>query len=143
MKAYLNNSLIVHSFPTMADLRNPWIGGKANVIINVSEKSYPQEYMKYLEARNCEYHHLPLVEEGEDMGTENILTALTIIEQSLGSSKKVLLHCIGGNNRSRTVAEAYCQRQGITVEDGYKGYPNHLVYNIGEGHLPCNFNNII
>lgn len=133
--------LFVHSFPTMADLRNPWIGGKADVIINVSEKEYPQEYMEFLDARDCAYHHLPLAEEGEDMGIENILKALEIISQSLESGKKVLLHCIGGNNRSRTVAEAYCQRQGISIEDEYKGYPNHLTYNIGEGHLSNDFNN--
>lgn len=27
-------------------------------------------------------------------------------------------------------------KTGEQFDDEYKGYPNHLLYNIGEGHLP-------
>ena len=71
------------------------------------------------------------------MGLENILAAVRELMKADATGEKVILHCSFGNNRSRTVAEAFhFKKMGFQLEDEYKGYLNHLAYNCGEGHLP-------
>lgn len=41
MKTYDFASLQARPFPTVADLKNPYIFGKTAVVINVSEKEWP------------------------------------------------------------------------------------------------------
>ena len=75
--------------------------------------------------------------QGPDMGLENILAAVRELMKADAAGEKVILHCSFGNNRSRTVAEAFhFKRMGFQLEDEYKGYSNHLAYTCGEGHLP-------
>ena len=71
------------------------------------------------------------------MGLENILATVRELMKADTTGEKVILHCAFGNNRSRTVAEAFhFKKMGFELEDEYKGYKNHLEYNCGEGHLP-------
>ena len=137
MKNYSFSNLTVRSFPTIADLNNPWIFGGVRVIINVSDWIYPEQILKAIEAKGIHWYHFPLVEEDPDMGLENILAAVRELMKADAADEKVILHCSFGNNRSRTVAEAFhFKKMGFQLEDEYKGYPNHLAYNCGEGHLP-------
>ena len=57
--------------------------------------------------------------------------------QAYEDGKKIIVHCDFGNNRSRTLVEAfYYHLFGKHMEDEYKGEINHLVYNSKVGHLP-------
>ena len=97
----------------------------------------PREFGPWQTAFFWSPSHFPLVEEGPDMGLENILAAVRELMKADAAGEKVILHCSFGNNRSRTVAEAFhFKKMGFQLEDEYKGYPNHLAYNCGEGHLP-------
>lgn len=137
MKNYSFSNLIVRPFPTMADLNNPWIFGGVQVLINVSGHEYTKDLLKVIEAKGIRWYHFPLKEEVTDMGLENILSAVRELVKADAAGEKVILHCSCGNNRSRTVAEAFhFKKMGYHLEDEYKGYPNHLAYNCGEGHLP-------
>lgn len=138
MKDYPFAKLVVRGFPTMNDLRNPYIFTKdIKVVINVSEHKYPKEVSDEFTSRGIRYCHFPLVEEGPDMGLENILAAIEELAAADKAGEKVLLHCMCGNNRSRTVAEAfYFVKCGSQFEDEYKDYRNHIIYNCVNGHLP-------
>ena len=137
MKNYSFSNLTVRPFPTISDLNNPWIFGGVQVLINVSGHEYPKDVIKAIEAKGIRWYHFPLVEEGPDMGLENILAAVRKLMKADAAGEKVILHCSFGNNRSRTVAEAFhFKKMEFQLEDEYKGYSNHLAYNCGEGHLP-------
>jgi len=137
MKSYTFSNLTVRPFPTVADLNNLWIFGGVQAIINVSGHDYSDEVKKLLSDKGVEPYWFPLVEEGPDMGLDNIIRAVKVLQQCDEEGKKVVLHCTCGNNRSRTVAEFFhFIKTGEQFEDEYKGYANHLLYNIAEGHLP-------
>jgi len=137
MKSYDFSNITVRPFPTVSDLNNPWIIGGIQVIINVSGHDYTDEVKKILSDKGIDSFWFPLVEEGPDMGINNIIKAVKVLQQCDAQEKKVLLHCTCGNNRSRTVAEFfYFLKTGEQFKDEYKGYQNHLIYNIAEGHLP-------
>jgi len=137
MKSYTFSNITLRPFSTVADLNNPWIFGGVQVIINVSGHDYPEDVKKVLSDKGIESYWFPLVEEGPDMGIDNIIKAIHVLQLCDEEKKKVILHCTCGNNRSRTVAELfYFIKTGEQFDDEYKGYANHLLYNIGEGHLP-------
>ena len=138
MKTYSFAKIVVRGFPTMAELNNPYIyTPDVKVVLNVSEHEYPKEIEEEFNRRGVRMEHLPLVEEGPDMGFMNIIWATTVLEEADEAGEKIVVHCGCGNNRSRTVVEAYYfEKYQKHFEDEYKGYPNHLLYNIGEGHLP-------
>ena len=136
MKSYPFANLTVRPYPTLADIANPWIFGGAQVVVNVSEKPYPKDIAAAMVAKGIETYHFPLVEEGPDMGLTNIEAAVKVLLEADLQGKKTILHCIGGNNRSRTVAECFAlAKTGTQFEDEYKGHVNHLAYNCAEGHL--------
>ena len=137
MKSYRFSNLTVRSYPTPADVANPWIYGGVQLVINVSERPYSKEIADAFKAKGIEFHHFPLVEEGPDMGLENIRKAVSKLIEGDREGKKMIMHCVGGNNRSRTVAECFALAKiGTQYEDEYKGHVNHLAYNCAEGHLP-------
>ena len=71
------------------------------------------------------------------MGIKNILSAISVIGKADAAGEKVVVHCVGGNNRSRALVEAYhFAKTGTHYPDEYKGAFNHLLYNSAEGHLP-------
>ena len=70
-------------------------------------------------------------------GVNAILKAVkTLCQYDCGGSH-VLVHCMGENNRSRTVVEAFyftkCRQH---FDDEYKGCKNHLIWNCEQGYLP-------
>jgi len=120
----------------MAELRNPYIFGGVKVLINVSTKKYPIRFRWELRRMGIKWYHFPM-EEIPDMGVDSLLKAVKVLEDSDRSGEKVILHCMCGNNRSRTVAEAYHFRKyGTHQDDEYRNEPNHLLYNCRAGNLP-------
>lgn len=137
MKIYSFANLTVRNFPTIPELNHPYIYGGVQLIVNVSGHEYPKEILKIIQDKGIEWYHFPLEEDVPDMGMANILAAVKVLEKADIDGKKVVLHCQFGNNRSRTVAEAFhFRKMGFHLDDEYKGYSNHLIYNCESGHLP-------
>lgn len=140
-----NNKLIswrVRSFPTLMDLHNPYIFGGVKCVINVSEKTNESLCRYYLE-NDIRYYHLPLLENVADMGLENILKAVKILVANHTDGVRTIVHCIGGNNRSRLVSEcAHFALFGEHLKDEYFGYMNHICFNIEKGYLPVKINEL-
>lgn len=137
MKTYDFARLQARPFPTVAEARNPFIYGRVGVVVNVSQRDYPEELVQEFEKAGITFHHLPLMETGDDMGLDNILKAVGILEEADRAGKAAVVHCDFGNNRSRVVAEAFHFRKtGFQLEDEYKESFNHLLYNCHRGLLP-------
>ena len=137
MKTYDFARIQARPFPTAAELKNPYIYGRVRYVLNVAEADYPEEIKKGMEELGIQTYHLPLVETGNDMGLDNILKAVRILEQADAEDTPVIVHCGLGNNRSRVVTECFHYRKmGYQLQDEYKGAINHLAYNSGIGFLP-------
>lgn len=75
--------------------------------------------------------------EEQPMDVNAILQAVAKLAKYDKEGTPIIVHCMGGNNRSRTVVEAYhFSKFGTHLEDMYKGYLNHLHYNCESGYLP-------
>ena len=138
MKTYVFARIQARPFPTAAELKNPYIYGHIRYVLNVSDVEYPEEIGKEMNELGIQTYHLPLVETGKDMGLENILKAVRILEKADAEKAPVIVHCGFGNNRSRVVVECFhFRKMGFQLEDEYKGALNHLVYNCEIGLLPA------
>ncbi len=137
MKTYDFAKIQARPFPTTAELRNPYIYGRVKYVLNVSDTDYPEEIKVGMTRLGIRSFFLPLVETGDDMGINNILRAVQILELVDAEGKPAIVHCSFGNNRSRVVVECYHYRKfGFQLEDAYKGAFNHLAYNCSAGLLP-------
>ena len=137
MKIYKFAKLQARHYPTYAELLNPYIYGRVDVVINVSESEWPPFFEEALILGLKRLAQLPLNETGTDMGLENILQSVRILEEADREGLSAIVHCDFGNNRSRVVAECFHYRKlGFQLEDPYKGAINHLVYNCSIGLLP-------
>lgn len=137
MKRYEFAKIAVMGMPMLHDIENMFIFGEAHHLINVSGHSYTKQIAKALIEHGVTTYDLPLVETGSDMGLNNILKAISILKTLDDANEQVIVHCTGGNNRSRTVVEAfYFYKTGLHYRDEYKGEINHLIYNSKNGHLP-------
>lgn len=137
MKNYTFSKVSARGYLTKADLENKWIiTDDLRLVINVSEKC-DEDAASLLEDRGISYIWLPLFEETQDMGYAAILKAVREMLKHDGYGDRMIVHCDFGNNRSRTVAEAFhFAKMGAHLEDEYKGYQNHLMYNSESGFLP-------
>ena len=71
------------------------------------------------------------------MGMSNIVETVKLLQNVDNAGMSSMVHCVGGDNRSRVVCECFHYRKcGLWPEDEYKGYRNHVEYNIATGHLP-------
>ena len=137
MKSYKFAKVSVMGLPTVYDVGNMFIFGGVTHLINVSGHEYTKEVQTSLREHGVSVYNLPLVEEGPDMGLENIVKAVGILRDADRKGEKAIVHCTCGNNRSRTVVEAFhFVKTGVHHADEYKGEFNHLFYNSKEGHLP-------
>ena len=137
MKTYDFARIQVRPFPTAAELKNPHIYGRVRYVLNVSEEDYTEEIEKRMKSLGIQTYHFPLVETGNDMGLENILKAVRILEKADAEGAPAIVHCGFGNNRSRVVVECFHYRKmGFQLKDEYKGAMNHLAYSCGIGLLP-------
>lgn len=129
MKNYSFAQVKTRTFPTIADVKHPYIFGNVRSVINVSEKE--DEVVKELYSRlGISYYHFPTKEESSDMNWENIKAAAKLLAENIKNNIPTVVHCIGGNNRSPMVVEcAYYSLFGAHFEDEYRNHPNHLIYN--------------
>lgn len=136
MKAYKFAKITVRPYPNMCDVNNKWIfTPEIGVVINVSQK-YKAEIVEAIKQKGIEYYHFPLDEEVPDIGWENIKKAVKTLMKYDNTDKHILVHCDGGNHRSRLVVEAfYYAKTGTHFADEYKGYENHLIYDCSSGYL--------
>lgn len=136
MKAYKFANITVRPYPNMCDVNNKWIfTPEIGVVVNVSQK-YKAEIVDAIKQKGIEYFHFPLDEEVPDIGWENIKKAVKTIMHYDNTDKHILVHCDGGNHRSRLVVEAFhYAKLGTHFIDEYKGYDNHLIYDCCSGYL--------
>lgn len=136
MKAYKFANITVRPYPNMCDVNNKWIfTPEIGVVINVSQK-YKEEIADAIKQKGIDYFHFPLDEEVADIGWANIQKAVKVLFEYDNSDKHILVHCDGGNHRSRLVVEAFhYAKTGTHFADKYKGYENHLIYDCNSGYL--------
>ena len=137
MRSYSFAKIAARNFPTPADICNHWIFPKdVAVVVGVSQY-YDQNLADTLKQRGVEYHFLPLDEEVDDIGWDNITKAVAIVLQADRDDKRVIVHCDFGQHRSRLVIEAfYFAKFGTHFVDQYHGYDNRIIYNCSSHHLP-------
>ena len=137
MKKYDFANIIVRPYPNMCDVNNKWIfTPQIGVVVNVSQK-YKAEIVDAIKQKGIIYFHYPLEEEVVDIGWENVQKAVRTVMLYDNVGKHILVHCDGGNHRSRLVVEAfYFVKFGKHLIDEYKGYENHLIYDCSAGYLP-------
>lgn len=137
MKTYSFAKLQARWFPKMEEIQHPFIYGHVKYVVNVSEQSYSPVMHEAFDEKGIKTFHFPLSETDSDMGLENIFRAVAILEKADKECAPAVVHCVGGDNRSRVVCECFhFKKTGYQLEDEYKGYTNHLIYNIAEKHLP-------
>ena len=138
MKAYNFAKITVRPYPNICDVNNRWIFTEDTAaVINVSQKE-KKDITDAIIGKEIEYHHFPLAEEVDNIGWENLLKAVRTIARYDAQEKRIIVHCDGGQNRSRTVVEAFhFAKTGRHITDEYKGFTNHLIYNSLSGYLPC------
>ena len=136
MKTYKFANITVRPYPNMCDVNNKWIfTPKIGVVVNVSQK-YKTDIVEAIKQKGIEYFHFPLDEEVPDIGWENIKKAVKVLFECEEQCKHILVHCDGGNHRSRLVVEAYhYAKTGMHYIDEYKGFDNHLIYDCRSGYL--------
>lgn len=136
MTKYTFAPITVRPFPTLVEVRNPWIiNSRVKHLINVSDKEQDDIKAAIL-ARGISYSWFPTVEK-PTMDMPKIFLAVRQLHQYVSSGEPTVVHCVAGINRSRTVVEAYhYARFGKHLTDEYNGYQNHLIYNCASGYLP-------
>lgn len=139
MRTYGFAPIAAREYPTVKMLDHPYIWGGVRYCVNVSEKPYSPDLESAMMERGIEWLFCPLSEEkpAREDWTGPVYSAVSGLCQAYKDGKKMVVHCDFGNNRSRTLVEAfhYCLF-GKHLEDEYKGEVNHLVYNSKVGHLP-------
>ncbi|MBR2064490.1 MAG: dual specificity protein phosphatase family protein [Bacteroidales bacterium] len=137
MKTYTFAKVSARGYLTKADLSNNWIiTDDLGLVLNLSERK-DEDAARFLADRDVAYIWFPLTEEAADMGYRAILEAVREMIDYAEKDKRIIVHCDFGNNRSRTVIEAFhFAIMRYHLDDEYKGFQNHLIYNSKSGHLP-------
>ena len=134
MQTYSFAKITVRPFLKLSDVNNPYIFGETKHVINMCAHREP-EVIDLIHSKGGTFDWFPTEEQPMDVNA--ILQAVAKLAEYDKDGTPIIVHCMGGNNRSRTVVEAYhFAKTGTHLEDEYKGYPNHLLYNCGEGFLP-------
>lgn len=134
MQTYSFAKITVRPFLKLSDVNNPYIFGETKHVINMCDYREP-EVIDLLHSKGATFDWFPTEE--QPMDENAILQAVAKLAEYDKDGTPIIVHCMGGNNRSRTVVEAYhFAKTGTHLEDEYKGYHNHLLYNCGEGFLP-------
>lgn len=134
MRTYDFANITVRPFLKLSDVNNPYIFGETKHVINMSDYREP-EVIELIHSKGGTFDWFPTEEQPMDVNA--ILQAVAKLAKYDKEGTPIIVHCMGGNNRSRTVVEAYhFSKFGTHFEDMYKGYLNHLHYNCESGFLP-------
>lgn len=124
----------VRPFLKLSDVNNPYIFGETKHVINVCDYREP-EVIELLHSKCATFDWFPTEEQPMDVNA--ILQTVAKLAEYDKDGGHIIVHCMGGNNRSRTVVEAFhFAKFGTHIEDMYRGYKNHLHYNCESGYLP-------
>lgn len=124
-------------FPNYCRLKQPWIF-PADVAVAISvTPHYEAKIVDALKVKGIDFYHYPLEEEVDDIGWENIKQAVEILLRYDKEDQRMIVHCDFGQHRSRLVIEAfYYAKYGEHLQDVYKGFANHLIYDCMSHYLP-------
>ena len=123
--------------PTMSDILNPYIFSPAvKHIVNVCEHDYPKDIRKAIDAKGISRYHFPISEADGAQWDESLKAATDVLKGIHDKGEGAIVHCSCGNNRSRSVVEAFhLLLTGEHIDDEYKGFQNHYLYNVSIGHI--------
>ena len=134
MQTYTFANITVRPFLKLSDVNNPYIFGQTKHVINMCDYREP-EVVELIQSKGGTFDWFPTDEQPMDVNA--ILQAVAKLAEYDKDGSPIIVHCMGGNNRSRTVVEAYhFAKIGTHIEDMYRGYFNHLHYNCESGYLP-------
>ena len=137
MKSYTFAPISAREYPTVKILDHPYIWGGVRFCVNLSEKPYTPELEAAMADHGIAWIHCPVSEEPGADWWESFTKALPLMHKAYMEGKKQIVHCDLGNNRSRSLVEAFHYLlKHSHLEDEYKGEFNHLAYNCKIGHLP-------
>ena len=128
-------NLTTRPFLTFKDATNKWIlTDDTKHVIDVCMYREP-EVIKQLQSRGITFDWFPTDERPMDLNI--VLLAVATLLQYDQDGSHIIVHCLHGSNRSRTIAEAFhFAKLGTHIEDEYKGSTNHLIWNCEQGYLP-------
>lgn len=132
---YTFANITTRPFLTLNDANNKWIfTDKTKHVFDVCMYREP-EVIDIIQSKGATFDWFPTDERPMDL--DMILKAVTKLLEYDRDSSHIIVHCLHGNNRSRTVVEAFhFAKLGFHFEDEYKGCTNHLVWNCASGYLP-------
>ncbi|MCM1450914.1 MAG: hypothetical protein NC102_01470 [Clostridium sp.] len=104
-KDWFIKNVHVRSFLKPADLQNKWIIDGIKCVVNVSSDQ-DEEVSHELQKRGIAYYWFPMLEQNEDMGLHSIYGALKVLQTFIDRKDSVIIHCFGGNNRSKVIFES-------------------------------------
>lgn len=127
-------NITTRPFMTLNDVNNKWIFGDTRHVIDVCMYREP-EVIDLIQSKGATFDWFPTDERPMDLGM--VLQAVAKLAEYDCDGSHIIVHCLHGNNRSRTVVEAYhFAKLGVHYEDVYKGSRNHLIWNCENGYLP-------
>ena len=137
MKIYAFAPISACEYPTIRLLDHPYIWGGVQYSLNVSEKPYSPELKAAMASHGIEWGFCSVSEEEGAEWWGSLWCGMIMLDKAYKAGKKIVVHCDGGNNRSRSFVEAFHYMiTGEQLKDEYKGEYNHLEYNCKVGHLP-------
>lgn len=132
---YTFTNITARPFLTLNDANNKWIfTDNTKHVIDVCMYREP-EVIDLIQSKGATFDWFPTDERPMDL--DMILKAVAKLIEYDRDGSHIIVHCLHGNNRSRTVVEAFhFAKLGFHFEDEYKGFTNHLVWNCASGYLP-------
>lgn len=132
-KDWFAKNVRVRSFVNNADLQNKWIMEGVKCVVNVSS-DYDESVCTQLRQMGIAYFWFPMSEQNEDMGLHSIYGALKVLQPYIDRKDAVIMHCFGGNNRSKVIYESLFYLN-------FGSWPNNnsvskTEINCMEGHIP-------
>ena len=128
-------NITTRPFLTLSDVNNKWIfSDRTKHVIDVCMYREP-EVINAIKTKGVSFDWFPTDERPMDL--DMILLAVAKLAEYDQDGSHIIVQCLHGNNRSRTVVEAYhFAKLGTHFEDECKGSKNHLIWNCEQGYLP-------
>lgn len=132
-KDWFIKNVHVRSFLKSSDLQNKWIMDGIKCVVNVSSDN-DEDVSFELRKRGIAYYWFPMSEQNDDMGLHSIYGALKVLQPFIDRKEPVIIHCFGGNNRSKVIYESlYYLNFGEWSNDAADC---KTLTNCDSGHLP-------
>lgn len=131
---YTFANITTRPFMTLSDVNNKWIFRDTKHVIDVC-MTRASEVVDLIQSKGATFDWFPTDE--RPMNLDMILQAVAKLAEYDKDGSHIVVDCMYGNNRSRTVVEAYhFAKLGTHFEDEYRDCKNHLIWNCQNGYLP-------